>query len=203
MPANPTFALPDGFRSRHHLAPWWVGYAMLLPVRNWFQNPYKILGPFVKPGQTVLEVGTGMGFFTLPLADMVGGAGRVIGVDCQERMLSTLHRRAEHRGLAGRIDARGCRDESLEIGDLAEQVDLVVAFNVIHEARDAERMIGEMARSLRPGGRLLLSEPRGHVSRDLFLWEYGRCREAGLHAVDWPKHVRQMSVVMEKPVADG
>jgi len=199
MPASPAFALPEGYRHKHHAAPWWVGYILLMPVRNWFQNPRRILRPHVKPGHTVLEVGTGMGFFTLPLADMVGDQGRVHAVDCQERMLDTLRRRAERRGVSERMETRGCRDESLEVRDLAETVDLVLAFNVVHEARDPERMIGEMARSLRPGGRLLLSEPRGHVDRDLFLWEYGLCREAGLRAVDWPKHVRQMTVVMEKP----
>ncbi len=203
MPASSVFALPDGYRHHRHVAPWWVGYIMLMPVRNWFQNPRRILRPHVKPGQTVLEVGTGMGFFTLPLAEMVGNHGRVVGVDCQDRMLDTLRRRADRHGLLDRIETRGCRGETLEIRDLGEKVDLVVAFNVVHEARDPERMIGEMARSLRPGGRLFLSEPRGHVDRDLFLWEYGLCREAGLRAVDWPKHVRQMSVIMEKPVSDG
>lgn len=202
MPASPAFALPEGFRPKHHVAPWWVGYLLLSPMRHWFQNPRRILRPHVKPGQTVLEVGTGMGFFTLPLAEMVSADGRVIGVDCQERMLDTLRRRAERRSVADRIETRGCRDETLEVRDLAETVDLVLAFNVVHEAGDPERMVGEMARSLRPGGRLFLSEPRGHVSSDLFLWEYGLCREAGLRAVDWPKHVRQMSVVLEKPAAD-
>lgn len=203
MSNSQAFALPDGYRRQHRVAPWWVGYLLLTPARHWFQNPRRILRPHVKPGQTVLEVGPGMGFFTLPLAEMVGVDGRVVGVDCQERMLDTLHRRAERHGLADRVETRVCRDESLQIGDLGRQVDLVLAFNVVHEASDPERMVGEMARSLRPGGRLFLSEPRGHVGSDLFLWEYGLCREAGLRAVAWPKHLRQMSVVMEKPVEVG
>lgn len=202
MPANPTFALPEGYRRKHHVAPWWVGYFLLLPVRSWFQNPRRMLRSLVKPGQTVLEVGPGMGFFSLPLADMLGVGGRVIGVDCQERMLQVLQRRADDRGPGATIETRTCREASLEIGDLREKVDVVLAINVIHEAADPERMIGEMALSLRPGGRLLLSEPRGHVDRDFFLWEYGLCKEAGLVAADWPKHARQMSVVMEKPVVD-
>lgn len=201
MPASPAFALPEDQRPQPHVAPWWVGYLLLLPIRRWYQNPDRLLAPHVAPGQTVLDVGPGMGYFTLPLARLVGPTGRVVGVDCQERMLEQLDRRAAGRGLADRIETRRCSQESLQVGDLREQVDLVLAFNVVHEASDPERMIGEMARSLRPGGRLFLSEPRGHVDRDVFLWEYGLAREAGLQAVAWPKHARQMTVVLEKPVA--
>jgi SAM-dependent methyltransferase len=203
MATESIFALPDQHRRKHAIAPWWVGYLLLMPPRQWLQNPRRILAPHVAPGQTVLEVGTGMGFFTLPLAELVGERGRVVGIDCQERMLDTLRRRADRGELGERIETRGCRAGSLEVGDLAGRVDFVLAFNVVHEARDPERMVGEMARCLRPGGRLLLSEPRGHVSRDLFLWEYGLCREAGLRAADWPRHRRQMSVVMQKPAADA
>ena len=135
MSNSQAFALPDGYRRQHRVAPWWVGYLLLSPVRHWFQNPRRILRPHVKPGQTVLEVGPGMGFFTLPLAELVSADGRVIGVDCQERMLETLQRRAGRRGLADRIETRGCRDHTLQIADLDQRVDLVLAFNVVHEAR--------------------------------------------------------------------
>ena len=200
MPASQAFALPEGYKNKHHVAPWWVGYLMLMPTRQLFQNPFRILGHQVKAGQTVLEAGPGMGFFTLPLAQMVGPKGRVIGVDCQEKMLERLRHRAENNQHGYVVETRHCNDESLSVGDLQEKVDLALAFNVVHEAKDPERMIGEMARSLKPGGRLFLSEPRGHVDRDVFLWEYGLAREAGLRAVDWPKHWHQMTVVMEKPV---
>jgi SAM-dependent methyltransferase len=198
MPTSQTFSLPHGYRHRPHVAPWWLGYLFLNPLRRIGQDPQRVLRPYVGPGQTVLEVGPGMGYFTLPLARMVGAQGRVIAVDCQERMLASLQRRAESRDLAGTIETRTCGNRSLGVSDLGDEVDVVVAFNVVHEAGDPERMIGEMARTLRPGGRLLLSEPRGHVGRDLFLWEYGLAREAGLDAVAWPRIARQRSVVMQK-----
>jgi SAM-dependent methyltransferase len=198
MPATQTFALPPGSSSRHGVAPWWAGLLMLLPTRRLGQSPRRILAPHVHAGQTVLEVGPAMGFFTPTLAELVGPGGRVHAVDCQSRMLRQLRRRLDRAGLADRVEPRACGEESLRVADLAGQVDLTVAINVVHEAADPERMIGEMAHSLRPGGRLLMSEPRGHVSRDLFLWQYGRCREAGLRALDWPRIFRQRTVLLER-----
>jgi SAM-dependent methyltransferase len=137
----------------HRVAPWWVGYLLLSPLRRWIQDPARILGPLVGPGQTVLEVGPAMGFFTLPLARLVGPAGRVIAVDCQERMLGRLRARAKRAGLPDRIDARCCSPESLAVADLRGQVDFALAFSVLHEAAEPARMIGEMAASLRAGSR--------------------------------------------------
>jgi hypothetical protein len=77
-----------------HLCPWWIGYLLASPVRRIFNNPQKILAGHVKPGMTVLEPGPGMGFFTIELARMVGGRGRVIAVDIQPKMLDGLKRKA-------------------------------------------------------------------------------------------------------------
>lgn len=42
------------------------------PLRRLVQNPYKILKPYIKPGWTILDVGPGMGYFTIPLATLAG-----------------------------------------------------------------------------------------------------------------------------------
>ncbi len=202
MPGAQTFPLPSGYQHRPHLMPWWLGFLQLVPLRRLVQNPTRLLEPLVNAGDTVLEAGPGMGFHTLPLAELVGATGRVVAVDCQERMLHHLQRRAADRGLGARIATRECDQDSLRVTDLAGRVDVVMAYNVVHEAADPERMIGEMVRALRPGGRLVLSEPRGHVNRNVFLWEYGLCREAGLEAAAWPQVRRQMTVVMSKPTAE-
>jgi len=199
MPSTQTLSLPAERPRGSRVAPWWLGVFMLAPHRRLLQNPRRILGPHVRAGQTVLEVGPGMGFFTLPLAGMVGERGRVVAVDCQDRMLVGLRRRAERRGLDGRIAARRCSEQSLQVTDLAADVDLVVAFNVVHEAADPGRMVGEMVRCLRPGGRVLLSEPRNEVGCDRFLAECRLFREVGLEAVDWPRILRQRTVVLERP----
>jgi len=200
MPGSQTFPLPRGYQHRGHAMPWWLGFVLASPVRRLFENPRKLLAPHVRAGDTALEIGPGMGFHTMALADMVGSTGRVVAVDCQERMVQHLERRLMSRQLDEQVEARLCSPNSLSVADLTGRVDVAVALHVIHEAPDPERMIGELARTLRPGGRLILSEPRGHVDRDLFLWEYGVCREAGLVASDWPRLSRQMVVVLTKPL---
>jgi 2-polyprenyl-3-methyl-5-hydroxy-6-metoxy-1,4-benzoquinol methylase len=51
-----------------HVCPYWAGYFLANRLRKLLQNPYKILAPYVRPNMTVLDVGSAMGFFSLPLA---------------------------------------------------------------------------------------------------------------------------------------
>ena len=98
----------------YHVCPPWVGYLLLLnPVRKILENPNRILGPLVQEGMVVLEPGCAMGYFTLPLARMVGSSGRVLAVDIQPKMLSILVRRAQKAGLADRILCREADQKSL------------------------------------------------------------------------------------------
>ena len=62
--------------------------------RQLIHNPQKILGEFVAPGQTAADIGCGPGFFTLPLAQMVGENGTVVAADLQSEMLEKLRARA-------------------------------------------------------------------------------------------------------------
>ena len=86
------------------ICPPWKGYLLLNPLRKLLENPNKILGQFVREGMTVLEPGCGMGYFTLPLARLVGPEGRVVAVEIQPKMLSALERRARKAGLLSRIE---------------------------------------------------------------------------------------------------
>jgi ubiquinone/menaquinone biosynthesis C-methylase UbiE len=147
------------------VCPWWLGYLLLSPLRRLRQNPAVILEAYVRPGMTVLEPGPGMGFFTLELAGRVGKDGRVVVVDVQARMLEALRRRAARAGVAERIEARLATGASLGVDDLAGVVDFVFAFAVVHELPDCERFFAEVARTLKPRGQVLVSEPRLHVSQ--------------------------------------
>ncbi|MBN1983026.1 MAG: class I SAM-dependent methyltransferase [Chitinivibrionales bacterium] len=86
-----------------HVCPWWLGYLLASPIRRLVQNPEKILKPFVREGFHVLEVGPGMGFFTLPLAAMVGPRGKIIAVDIQNHMVNELARRVAKAGYSDRV----------------------------------------------------------------------------------------------------
>ena len=116
----------DGASSpRHRVCPWWNGYLLLSPLRRISENPRTILAPLVARGMTVVDVGCAMGFYSLPLARMVGEGGRVVCVDLQQRMLSTLVRRARRRGLGHIVEPRLCTQERLDLDDLAGRAGLV------------------------------------------------------------------------------
>jgi SAM-dependent methyltransferase len=174
----------------NHVCPWWLGYVLVSPLRRLWQPPDKILAPFVGEGMTVLEPGCGMGFFTLDLARIVGPKGRVVAVDLQARMLAGLRRRAARAGLLDRIDVRLAQPNRLGTADLAGQVDVALALHVVHEVPNAAGFFGEIAATLRPDGRLLFVEPRGHVSEDAFAASLAIAEQAGFRVVDRP-HIRR------------
>jgi SAM-dependent methyltransferase len=147
-----------------HRCPWYIGYFLISPLRKVWQNPARILAPYVRPGFSVFEPGPGMGYFTLELARLVGPSGKVHAVDVEPRMLSALERRASKAGLADRIDARVAGADSFGIGDLAGTVDFVLAFAVVHELPSAQRFFAEAAAAMKPGATMLFAEPVGHVT---------------------------------------
>ena len=169
-----------------HYCPWWLGYALILPMRRWWQNPVRLLSPYLKHGMTVLEPGPGMGFFTLDLARLVGPTGRVAAADMQPRMLDNLKRRAAKAGVEGRIETRLVTPESFGLDDLAGKVDFVLAFYMVHEVPDKTGFFREMARAVKPGGKLYFSEPRGHVKADVFEAFVKLAEEAGFEVAERP-----------------
>ena len=80
-----------------HLCPPWVGYLLLNPLRRLLENPDKMLGQFVQDGMVVLEPGCGMGYFTLPLARMVGPEGRSDGDSLRKVQIPALCSDADQR----------------------------------------------------------------------------------------------------------
>ena len=183
-----------------HVCPWWVGYLLASPVRRWLsQSPEEMLGPFVRDGITVLEPGPGMGFFTLPLARMVGPRGRVVAVDIQPQMLSSLRRRAQKKGLTERIETRLAGHDQMGLDDQAGTVDFALAFAVVHEMPSADKFFREVAGALKSGGVLFFAEPSGHVKPEKFQQEFEAARAAGLETLDRPAVRRSHAVVLRKP----
>jgi ubiquinone/menaquinone biosynthesis C-methylase UbiE len=182
--------------------PWWLGPLLASPVRRLLEKPERLVASLVAPGDRVLEVGPGMGFFTVPLARAVGERGRVVSVDVQPRMLRSLSRRVERRGLADRVAVRPCTTESLGVGDLDGTMDLALAIHVVHEMGAPEVAFREMAGALRAGGRLLLLEPAGHCPEAVFRAELEWAARAGLSRIRDPERVRPRDhkALFEKPL---
>ncbi len=169
------------------ICPWWVGYLLVNPLRRLVQDPEKILPPYVKRGMTALDIGCGMGYFSLPLARMVGPTGRVICVDVQKKMLQGLQRKARRSGLADRIIPRLSLPESLGLQDFTRAVDFALAFAVIHELPGIPAFFAELAPAMKPGGVCLIAEPRGHVTVEEFNSTLAAAVEKGFSAVAGPE----------------
>lgn len=176
-----------------HICPWWVGYLLVSPIRAWLQNPEKVLAPHVQEGMTVLDVGPGMGFFTIPAARLVGPEGRVIAVDVQEKMIESLIKRAHKAGVADRVVTKVCEPDDLGVTD---PVDLCLLINVAHEVPKVESLLAQVRLVLKPTGKVLLAEPSFHVSESDFRETLSLASDSGLAVVAEPKIRRSRSVLL-------
>lgn len=182
----------------NRVCPLWVGYLLINPLRKLFENPNKILGPFVQEGMMVLEPGCGMGYFTLPLARMVGPKGRIIALDIQSEMLSSLRRRARKAGLLDRIELRHIRKDELGVKDLTDKVDFAVALHVVHEVPDQTTFFTEIRQALKYGNKLLFVEPKGHVSQDRFAASVAAAKNVGFVSEALPKKLGGRAALLIK-----
>lgn len=183
----------------HRVCPWWIGYILASPIRRWMSDtPETLLGSYLRPGMTVLEPGPGMGYFTLPMARMVGPTGRIVAVDIQPRMLASLHRRARKAGLLERIETRLVQPDRMATDDLLGTVDFALAFAVVHEMPSPPAFFGEAAAALKPGGLLLFAEPAGHVKPEAFEDELKAAKAAGLAEIGRPSIRRTIAAVLKK-----
>ena len=180
------------------VCPYWVGYWLSNPLRRLIHNPEKILAPYVTGGMTVLDIGSAMGFFTLPLAQLVGPQGKVICVDVQEKMFEVLQNRARKAQLAERIITRKCEPTSLGLADFYGQIDFALAFAVVHEVRDISNFFGEVSKLLRPNACCLVAEPKGHVSAPDFEKTLVSAKHHGLTVVGSPKIIWSRTALLRK-----
>jgi SAM-dependent methyltransferase len=180
------------------VCPWWLGYLLINPLRKLRQNPEKILRAYVKEGMIVLDVGSAMGYFTLPLAKLVGEKGKVIAVDIQERMIFALIRRARKAGLLPRIDALVCPANSLGLAEFAGTIDFALAFAVMHEFPAVAPPLADIIAALKPGGILLIAEPAGHVKKPDFDKTMAIAVECGFEINERPKIASSHAAVLRK-----
>jgi ubiquinone/menaquinone biosynthesis C-methylase UbiE len=164
-------------------------------LRRLVHNPRKILGELIESGQTAIDLGCGPGYFAVAMAKIVGDKGQVIAIDLQEEMLDRLARMAQAAGVESRIRRHRCKADRI---GLNVKADFALAFYVVHETADARAFLREVHDILRPGGRLLIVEPKLHVSAKEFEETVAMARSAGFASVASPAIALSRSTLFER-----
>jgi ubiquinone/menaquinone biosynthesis C-methylase UbiE len=162
---------------------WFIG-SFDNPLRHRFHDPRAMLAPLVRENEVVADIGCGMGYFAVPLAELVGPGGRVLAVDLQEAMLEGVRRRALAAGVLERM-----RFHRALSGDLCVEgpVSFALAFWMVHEVPEKTPFFRQLRGMLAPDGTFLMVEPRIHVSAAAFLRSVEEAKAAGLTPVNAPR----------------
>ena len=107
----------------------------------------------ITEGQTIADIGSGGGYFTLEFARRVGVSGRVFAVDSKRKYLDFIRRQSERAGLD---NIEFILAESGGVGLPASSVDLIFARNVFHHLPEPAEYFGNLGAALKPGGRVAI-----------------------------------------------
>lgn len=127
---------------------------------RWLPPAEVVAALHVQPGEVIVDIGAGTGYFALPLANAAGPGGKVYAVDAQTEMLSLLAGKSHDSALAkieliqAEANATGLPQRSCDIAFMA---------NVWHEFDDRAAVVAEATRLLRPGGRIGILDWRPDV----------------------------------------
>ncbi len=157
--------------------------------RRLIQSPRKIIGPYLRKGDTVIDLGCGPGYFTLTMAELVGSSGRVIAVDLQEEMLAKVRSKLmnqQRQSMMASITLHQCSEHEIGL-DESSKADFILACYVVHETPDHYLFFQQVRRLLKSTSTFLVIEPPFHVSNKDFAKMLSRAEQAGLTVIDRPK----------------
>ena len=138
------------------------------PGRDGWQKPDEVVAALaLEPGDHVADLGSGGGYFTYPIAEVVGEMGRVYAVDIDTALLAYVADQAVKRGLP-QVETVRAPEDGLGLPDAS--VDLIFLSNTFHHLPDPARYFAAARRVLRSGGRVAVIEvaersfPPGHAT---------------------------------------
>jgi ubiquinone/menaquinone biosynthesis C-methylase UbiE len=124
------------------------------PRRDEYQKPHEVLAALaLKPGETIADIGSGSGYFTLRFAAHVGETGRVFAVDVDPDMVRHLNRRLRDAGVRNVQTVLAEPDDPL-LPD--RSVDRFVVVNTWHHIEKPAEYLALMKRMLKPGGQVVM-----------------------------------------------
>ena len=123
-----------------------------------FFGPNQILrGADIHPGQTVLELGCGTGFFTIPAAQLIGAQGSLVAMDVLPSSVETVSKKVQSANL---INVRVVKGDAMDTKLEAESMDAVLLFGVLPAPMlPLDQLLPEMHRILKPGGIMAVWPP--------------------------------------------
>lgn len=178
-----------------HVCPIVISGGLDNRIRRCLQNPRKILGPYIKEGMDVLEVGCGPGFFTLDMAQMLGRTGQVVAVDLQEGMLAKLREKIKASETELNIVLHKCDADKIAVSG---NFDFVFLFYMVHEVPDKDAFFRELESLLKKDGLIYIAEPPLHVSKKAFEETIRIAGNAGLTVAARPKRFPDKVVLLKK-----
>jgi len=152
-------------------------------LRRWLQRPGKLLKPYIRQGMTVLDLGCGPGFFTIEIARMLNGCGKVIAADLQQGMLEKVERKIKGTPVEPVVQLHRCSEKGI---GLTEKADFILAFYMVHEVPDKLRLLEELKNLLKPDGTLFIVEPKFHVTKKTFTRMLSLTEKSGLQVTGNP-----------------
>ena len=162
-------------------------------IRRFIQNPYKIVKPYISKDMTVLDFGCGPGFFTIEIAKLLTGNGKVIAADLQDGMLAKVKKKIAGTELENKIQLHKCEQDKIGV---TEEVDFILAFYVVHEVPEKKKLFEQFKSILKPGGKILIIEPNFHVTKKSFAEMITTIESVGLKIIDTPKRLLSRCVVV-------
>lgn len=166
-----------------HVCPWWMSYIIDNCIRDNIQKPKKILEKYIKPGMTIIDIGCGRGFFSIPAAKLLK-EGEIFSIDLQPQMLNLLEKRAKKAKVDNLIKTVLCTTDDLCINT---QADFAIACYVIHETSSQEKIFSQLKSNMKTSADLLFIEPKGHVTKADFEKSIKIAENEGFKCIDRPK----------------